>query len=142
MPGLTLYAGISQMEQDHVGLSNYDDDKSETTYAIKYSAGGFTVGYQYSEEDLGRSASEQEYENDGYGITFNVNDDLSIGYNHYESVQTSTTNTTTEASSIQVAYSVGGASIRLARAEVDNAKYQTSSIYDQEATTLSVSLAF
>ena len=85
--------------------------------AIKYSAGGFTVGYQYSEEDLGRSASEQEYENEGYGITFNVNDDLSIGYNHYESKQTSTTNTTTEASSIQVAYSVGGASIRLAETQ-------------------------
>jgi len=142
MPGLTIYAGMSQMEQDHTGLAGYDDDKSETTYAITYAAGGFTVGYQYSEEDLGRSASEQEYENEGYGITFNVNDDLSIGYNHYESKQTSTTNTTTEASSIQVAYSVGGASIRLARAEVDNAKYQTSTIYDQEATTLSVSLAF
>ena len=47
-----------------------------------------------------------------------------------------------EASSIQVAYSVGGASIRLAEATVDNAKYNTGVAYDRDATTLSVSLAF
>jgi len=142
MPGLTLDIGMSKTEQDHTGLAGYDDDISEETFAITYAAGGFTVGYQWSEEDLGRSASEQQYENDGYGVTFNINDDLSIGWNHYESVQTSTTNVTTEATSVQVAYSVGGASIRLARADVDNGSYNTGAVYDQEATTLSVSLAF
>ena len=47
-----------------------------------------------------------------------------------------------KASSIQVAYSMGGASIRLAEASVDNAKYQTTAAYDRDATTLSISLAF
>ena len=71
-----------------------------------------------------------------------MNDDLSIGYNNYESEQTNTTNVTAEASSFQVAYSMGGASIRLAMGDVDNAAYQTTAAYDKEVTTLSVSLAF
>jgi outer membrane protein OmpU len=141
LEGLTLYGGLSKMEQDDT-RANYDDDKEENTWAIKYAMGGITVGYQYSEEDLGRSASEHQYENTGSGITFNVNDDLSVGYNNFESEQTSGTNVTTEASSMQVAYSMGGASIRLAMGDVDNAAYQTTAAYDKEVTTLSVSLAF
>jgi len=141
VPGLTLDLGMASIEQDS-SKGGFDGDQDESTYAITYAAGGFTVGYQYSEEDLGRSASEQEYENTGYGITFNVNDDLSVGYNHYESEQTSTTNVTTEATSVQVAYSMGGASVRLAVGDVDNGSYQTTPDQDKEVTTLSVSLAF
>ena len=104
--------------------------------------GGFTVGYQWSEEDLGLSTGASKYENTGYGITFQVNDDLSIGYNNYESEQTNTTNVTADASSFQVAYSMGGASIRLAESSSDNEDYQTGVNFDRDATTLSVSLAF
>ena len=139
--GLTLYGGISNIEND-TNVSGYNGDHEETTYAITYAGGGFTIGYQWSEEDMGRSTNEKIYENDGYGITFSVNDDLSIGYNHYESVQTSGTNTTAEATSIQIAYTVGGASIRLAESSADNMKYNTAAMYDRDATTLSVSLAF
>merc|ERR1712000_347166 len=108
--------GVSKIAQDST-TANYSGDQDESTYAIKYAAGGFTVGYQWSEEDLGTSANEKQYENDAWGITFAVNDDLSIGYNNYESVQTSSTNVTAEATSIQVAYSMGGASIRLAETD-------------------------
>jgi outer membrane protein OmpU len=141
MSGLTVYGGLSKIEQDNTA-TNMDGDNEEETIGVTYAMGGFTLGYQWSEEDNGLSAGAQQYENDAYGITFAVNDDLSIGYNNYESKQTNTTNVTTEASSIQVAYTMGGASIRLASAEVDNAKYQTAAMYDQEAVTLSVSLAF
>jgi len=140
MEGLTIYGGISKIEQE--SIANYSGDQDETTFAFKYAAGGFTIGYQWSEEDLGRSANEQEYENEGYGITFNVNDDLSIGYNHYESKQTNTANVTADASSIQIAYSAGGASIRLAEGDANNTAYQTTTGYDKGATLLSVSLAF
>jgi hypothetical protein len=37
---------------------------------------------------------------------------------------------------------MGGASIRLARGDVDNGAYQTTAAYDKENTLLSVSLAF
>ena len=104
--------------------------------------GSFTVGYTWSESDLGKSTGALQYDNEGYGITFNVNDDLSLGYNHYESDQDNDTDVTAEATSIQIAYTTGGASIRLADASVDNASYQTTAAYDKDATTLSVSLAF
>jgi hypothetical protein len=142
MSGLTLWAGLSKISQDTT-TANYSGDQDETTFAISYAAGGFTVGYQWSEEDLGTSANEKQYENEGYGITFNVNDDLSIGYNHYESEQLNgSTYVTAEADSIQIAYSVGGASIRVAESDADNTAYQTATGYDKSGTVLSVSLAF
>jgi outer membrane protein OmpU len=140
MSGLTIGAGMSNVKQE--GGTNVNDDREERTMYATYAIGGFTVGYQWSEEDLGTSASEQEYTNDGYGITFAVNDDLSIGYNYYESEQTSTTNVTNETESYQIAYSMGGASIRLAEGRSDNQDYNTGANYDKDNTVLSISLAF
>jgi hypothetical protein len=139
--GLTIYAGLSETEQ-YTDSSAINGDKEEETWAIKYAMGGFTLGYQVSEEDLGRASDPTEYENTAYGITFQINDDLSIGYNNIESEQKSGTATTAESTSIQVAYTMGGASIRLADTSVDNSAYQTSAGYDKDGRTLSVSLAF
>ena len=112
------------------------------TVGAKYAVGGFTLGYQWSEEENGKATGANKYSNDGYGITFQVNDDLSIGYSHYESEQHNTTNVTEEATSYQVAYTMGGASIRLAESQGDNIGYSTGATADRDATTLSVSLAF
>ena len=140
MAGLTLYGGISQVSSD--GSVNNDGDREEQTIGVKYAIGGLTAGYQWSEEDLGQSAGEQQYENEGYGVTFAINDDLSIGYNNYESKQVNTTNVTAEVESMQIAYSMGGASIRVAEASSTNEDYNTTSTFDNDATTISVSLAF
>jgi len=141
MAGLTLYGGISKIDQDDT-VPTLDGNIEEKTYGATYAMGGFTVGYQWSEEDNGVSSGAQEYENTAYGITFAVNDDLSIGYNNYESKQTNTTSVTAEASSIQAAYTMGGATVRIASAEIDNAKYATTADAQRKALTLSVALAF
>jgi hypothetical protein len=140
MAGLTIDAGIS--EKNQAGNANTDGDVSEHTIALTYAVGSFTVGYQMSEEDMGVSANEQQYDNEGYGITFAINDDLSVGYNNYESKQTSTTNVTAEADSIQIAYSMGGASVRVMSASADNMDYNTGATYDRDNTVISVALAF
>jgi len=140
MTGLNIYGGISNTNSVHV--TNNDGDREEQTIGASYAVGGFTLGYQWSEQDLGISANEQQYDNEGYGITFAINDDLSIGYNHYESKQTSTTNVTTEADSVQIAYSMGGASIRIMDATADNMAYNTGTAYDKDNTVISVALAF
>jgi outer membrane protein OmpU len=139
MEGLTLGGGYAQFDRTAA-----EGDADDTTVYATYAIGGFTVGYQWSEADLGTTTGAQQYDNDGYGITFAVNDDLSIGYNHYESTQDNGTaaNVTSEATSIQIAYSMGGASIRLASSEGDNMAYQTAAAYDRDMTVLSVSLAF
>jgi len=141
MEGLTLYGGVARIDQ-HQNASGINDDKDEFTVGAKYAVGGFTLGYQYSKEDTGRATTNTQYQNDGYGITFAINDDLSIGYNNYKSEQKSTTNTELEASSVQIAYSAGGLSIRLADATIDNQNYQTGAANSRDATTLSVALAF
>jgi outer membrane protein OmpU len=138
MSGLTIGGGFSNADNPLNGQGDIEDTTIYATYAV----GGLTVGYQWSEADLGTTTGAQQYDNDGYGITFAVNDDLSIGYNHYESEQTNTTNVTNEATSMQIAYSMGGASIRLAEGQSDNQDYQTGAAYDRDNTVLSVSLAF
>ena len=139
--GLTLYGGISRVDQHQNGTA-VNDDISEWTAGIKYAVGSFTLGYQVSEEDNGRATTKTGYDNTGYGIVFAVNDDLSISYNNFESEQNSTTDITTEASSFQVAYSMGGMSIRLAEQTVDNKSYCTNAANQRDATTVSVALAF
>ena len=139
--GLTLYAGFSSIDQ-HQNATDYSDDISEMTAGIKYAVGSFTLGYQYSKEDNGRASTNTEYENDAYGVTFSINDDLSIGYNNYKSERSSTTNVEVEASSVQIAYSAGGLSVRLADQTVDNALYSTATTAQRDVTTLSVALAF
>jgi len=139
MSGLTVGGGISTVEQNALGTGS---DRDEWTAYATYAIGGFTLGYQWSEEDLGTSALEQQYDNEGYGITFAINDDLSIGYNNYESKQTSTTNVTAEASSIQLSYSYGGASIRIMDASASNMDYNTNATQDRDNTVISLGLAF
>jgi outer membrane protein OmpU len=137
MAGLTIGGGYSAFDRTAA-----EGDAEDTTVYATYAVGSFTLGYQWSEADLGTTTGAQQYDNDGYGITFAINDDLSIGYNHYESEQTNTTNVTNEATSMQIAYSMGGASIRLAEGQSDNQDYQTGAAYDRDNTVLSVSLAF
>jgi hypothetical protein len=47
-----------------------------------------------------------------------------------------------EATSIQIAYTMGGASLKLAETEVDNASYLSTAAGDKEGTTLALTLAF
>jgi len=139
--GLTVYGGYAATDQAQNGTA-VNDDITEWTAGVKYAVGSFTLGYQISEEDNGRATTETGYDNTGYGIVFAVNDDLSISYNNYESDQQGTTETTAEASSVQIAYSAGGLSVRLAEQTVDNKNYSTAAAGDRDATTLSVALAF
>ena len=139
--GLTLYGGISQVDQFQ-NATTISGDSEETVFGAKYAAGGFTVGFQISDDDTGNATTNTKYENTSYSITFNVNDDLSIGYAHIESDKSSTTNVTAEADSLQAAYTMGGATIRIAEVDAENQSYQTTAAYDTESTILSLGLAF
>jgi outer membrane protein OmpU len=118
--GLNVFAGRSEIEQiDVVG------DKTEYTYGATYAVGGATIGYQYSKIDKPAVATTTDYyENTAYGVSFAVNDNLSISYGRHESDLNKTgTDVAMDGNSIQVSYTVGGASIKLAETSVDNQKY-------------------
>ena len=137
--GLTIYGGMSEVEQ-HQNAGAVNGDREEDVYGIKYAWGSFTAGWQQSTEETGLTATA-EYENTAYGITFQVNDDLSIGYNHVESDKSGTANDP-EADSYQIAYTMGGASIRLMEQQVENQTYSSAATADFDATILSLGLAF
>jgi hypothetical protein len=138
--GLTLYAGMSQVDQ-YTNAANVSGNRDETVFGFKYAMGGFTVGWQVTDEDTGLTTTTN-YENTSYGITFNVNDDLSIGYAHTESDETGQSKATPDADSLQVAYTMGGATFRLAEVDVSNAGYSTAASADKSARIISLGLAF
>jgi len=136
--GLTLYGGLSQVDQ-HQNAATIDGDVKESVVGIKYAAGSFTVGYQQTSEDTGATAASG-YDNIAYGISFQVNDDLSVSYGHTESDQSTTTNPDAEATSIQASYTMGGATLALAHVDVDNQTYAAAG--DKTATVVYLGLAF
>jgi len=138
--GLTVYAGMSEVDQ-YQNSAAYSGNVEETVIGAKYAAGGFTLGYQVTDEDTGQTGTTG-YTNTSYGITFNVNDDLSIGYNHTESDETGASKADPEADSLQIAYTMGGATFRLAEVDVENGGYSSAATADTKATILSLGLAF
>jgi hypothetical protein len=90
-------------------------------------------------------AGVNHYDNQAYGVSFAVNDDLTLSYGMHKSKQNHTNaakNTELEASSIQISYSMGGATLKLAQTDVDHGAYDSSSATDRSGTTLVLSLAF
>jgi len=144
MDGLSLFGGVSTISQGSDTLT--DGDRKQSAIGATYAVGGFTLGYQWSEDNTNLKTSTDYYENNIYGVSFNVSDDLTISYgvNNSDRIFTSGqgTNQETEASSFQLSYSMGGASVKIAETSVDNWGYQTTTAFDRDGTTISLSLAF
>jgi len=130
--GLNVFGGFSEIEQ----LSGVGD-RSQEAYGATYAIGSITVGYQESKDD-NPGVTGVFYENQAYGVSFAVNDDLSISYGYHESKGSSLT--TLEGQSFQASYTVGGASIKFAETQVDNQNYQSGT--DKEGRTIALTLAF
>jgi outer membrane protein OmpU len=145
MDGLNVFAGYSQVESNQDAAVS-SGDKKERVLGATYAIGSITVGYQWSKQEynLAAAASTKHYENDAFGVAFNINDDLSISYGIMKSDRTlaNATSVEAEAQSLQVAYSMGGASIKVAETTGDNLKYTSGSGQDRDATTIALSLAF
>tara|TARA_Y100000590_G_scaffold147249_1_gene169099 strand:- start:3530 stop:4543 length:1014 start_codon:yes stop_codon:yes gene_type:complete len=138
--GLNIFAGYGEIEQPVV-----IGDRVTKVAGFTYAIGSVTVGYQKSKDDapgvVGTTTSY--YENDAYGISFAVNDNLSVSYGKHESVQQNDAeNTEVSAESFQVAYSMGGATVKMAETEVNNASYSTAAGKDKEGRTIALTLAF
>ena len=144
MDGLNVFAGMGEIEQSDT--ASYDGDRSQYTVGATYAIGMVTAGYQYSRDNMQNNGAgaASYYENDIWGVSFNISDDLSLSYGEHESKKSVSggTDVTTEVESIQIAYSMGGASIRLAEAKGTALKYATGSSNDKDGTTISLSLAF
>lgn len=134
--GLNVFAGYSE-----IGQTADVSDRSTYTVGATYAVGGATIGYQHSKDN--NVAAGSYYENDAYAISFSVNDNLSISYGVQESdhVKNAGAQTTTlDGSSLQLSYTVGGASIKIADSSVDNQNYVIGT--NREGRIVALTLAF
>lgn len=143
--GLNVFAGISRIDQNQVAAV-VDGDRNQWTVGATYAVGGFTVGYQLQEDDLNKAATSAtaSYENEAYGISFAVNDDLSISYGRHQSdaKKVGIADVELDGSSFQISYSMGGATINIADSSVDNNAYSTTAANQKDGTTVALTLAF
>jgi hypothetical protein len=79
-----------------------------------------------------------------FGVSFSVNDNLSLSYGNHKSDKASNNNSSVEleAESFQLAYTMGGMSVKVAESSVDNGSYTSGSAQDRDGTTIALSLAF
>jgi outer membrane protein OmpU len=115
------------------GASATADDDMDTM-GVKYSMGAVTVGAQITDID---PATGNDEENTAYGISFSVNDDLSVSYG--QSTVEVSGSVDQEISGISVGYSMGGITLQMHANEGDNIG-NTANNY--EHTELTVSFAF
>jgi len=154
LSGLNLFVGGSVIESRK--NSSVEEDQYQGVGGITYDIGPVSIGAQWSglysgQDNLnGSTAVYHTYKNHSFGVAFNVNDDLSVSYGEVQSrkagYNTSNVQATgekgrvVEVSSWQAAYTMGGASIRIADVKVDNNLWSAGT--NRDATIVSLGLAF
>jgi len=151
--GLTVQAAYSEVENQTTG--SWEDDTLEGVVAVKYAAGPVTLSVQQNYEDpnsIGIGTVEY-YDTVAYGVSFQVNDNLSISYTEHRSQKyygytdvdgddgiANKPDVDQDSKGIGFAYNLGGATLKLAHNETDNENYITSQTDDR--TTIGLGLAF
>ena len=100
--GLTIGAAMGTTE------ITAGTEVDESTFYATYAWNGFTVGYQSSEYDAPTAAASDD--STAFGISYAVNDDLSISYNEH-TVDVGGSATDQESDGISVSYTMGGITI-------------------------------
>ena len=149
---VSVYAGYAAKETNGKQSGNADGtgDVEEGTYGVTITAGAITAGIQqsYISNTNGGTASVGYYDNVNWGVAFNVNDQLSISYAEYESSEenlgsvgaTVHSGQTLEIDSLQIAYNMGGATLKIADTSTSDNKYTAGS--ETDVMTVAVALAF
>jgi outer membrane protein OmpU len=132
--GLTLgYA------TDDNGLSGTSKLETETMYA-KYAFGSFTIGVQESEQEQSGATTSDDTMSI-HGITYQVSDDLSIGY-HASSRDLGDKGDDEESKSFSIAYTQGGMTVKAQSVSMDNVGGSSAARDDIDGYKVSVSFAF
>ena len=155
LSGLNVFVAASSIES---AGSNGTADIYEGVGGVTYDIGPLSLGYQVSGDytgvdsthGSGNTADWNFYKNHAFGIAFNVNDDLSVSYGEHTSRKAGYNNSAAQSGapgsrevtveSWQAAYTMGGASIRIADVTVDNNLFSAG--VQRSATIVSLGLAF
>jgi len=143
--GLDFGVGMGETDIKD-GSSTTNDIETIIGYA-NYTVGPVTLGYTQGEQS-GGTVGHDMHAMEAYGIVFNVNENLSVSFNNHEVKykKTSGTGTTvnkdmsSDKDGIAIAYSMGGASVKIQTNEASG--NSTSSTYSEDRTEVNLSLAF
>ena len=134
--------GIGQGKTDvKNGTATATDIETIIGYA-NYTMGPVTVGYTQGETS-GGAAGHDMHSMEAFGIVFAVNENLSISYNNHEVTydrSNSSTDMSQDSDGIAVAYSMGGASVKIQNNQSDG--NATSNTVSEDRTEINLSLAF
>ena len=126
-----LRVGFAMGESEATAGTEIEEDTLFATYAM----GGITIGLQMSEFDT--SASTGDTESTGFGVSYQINDDLTVSYGSHEIEKTGSDDQ--ESTGIGVSYTMGSMSIGGALNKVDNVAHTASSDLQSYEATLSFS---
>jgi len=134
--GLSLGAGTGSIDE---GSSSGIKDASEKTFYMKYAMNNWTFGYQRGVVDLDGAT---EYNSDIFGISFNVNDNLSVSYQNIEVEYdvASGTDRTAEYDGFSAAYTMGPAAVKIQHS--DGSQLGGAANTNDTNTEVSLSLTF
>jgi len=136
------YTGVEGLTvgyaQDENGLAGTLGIDSTTMYA-KYTYGPVTVGYQESETDASGTTNDDVFT--AMGVTYAVNDSLSIGYTTSEYDDDDNT-TDEESTSVNFSYTMGSMTLAGASVSVDNQGGSAATVNDVSGYALDLSFAF
>jgi outer membrane protein OmpU len=135
--GLTLYYASGEKQ------TGATEDTDVRTMAVKYAYGPVTVSYQESESDVSGSTNDDEV--DQVGISYTVNDNLTVSwgtreYDNNTASNSGSGNLTQEDTGVAVSYTMGGVSISAQRNDHENVAGTDAN--DGESTSIGISFAF
>ena len=152
--GLSVGGAIGTNMNDTAGRLNQEDDL--TTMFATYTMGPVSVGYQGyylnrgSAPTIGDTSPGADYSGDAIGIAFNVNDNVSIGYQKVSETQeanaagaSSVLASDRDIKSLSAAYSSGGMTMSIQQTDTDNYSFATAgNELDTETVQVTLSFAF
>jgi len=131
VPGLRVGGVIGTCEDCNQG----GKDTDEQTFFATYAYGPLSIGYQVADIDNGTDS----YDTDIYGVSFNVNDALSVSYQYGETDGSNAAYATAEFKGISAAYNIGPMAIKF----TDNSgKHMNGSTSDDDNRELNLSMSF
>ena len=135
MEGLTV--GYAAGENNASGGTSNTD---LSTMYVKYAYGPVTVGFQQSEIDSNKATTDDEFE--AMGITYQVSDDLTIGYNESTYKDAASTTVDQENSNLSATYTMGSMTLSVAMAEEKNRGGSTVATNDVKGYAIDLAFAF
>jgi hypothetical protein len=157
-----VYAAEVERTTPAVANTDATRDMFEGVWYASYSFGPVAIGYSESYLDSGATGSAEAttavkavrtaagiFEGQSMSIAFNVNDNLSLSYTETEDTYnaqsdsggTAVADVTQETDAIQLAYSMGGMSIKAYQMDTSNPGYDDDAA-DKTATEIALGLAF